>query len=375
MRARQTLVFLTVAVSIALGCGGNNDPTTDASQSDNDGQSNVSANNSDNNTGSENNTDNNTAPENSTNSGPVDTSGVYCDFGDEGDQRLVYSLFDPRTGARSDVDETLTYSYAWSCTNGNRTVTGNGVPNHTVAGGEFATMVSTQDVSMTLTLEPEVTAQITAVKEPGLALNSIKFDPGTAGTCPDDATVDTECDYGAGSDQWHMVATAGDVSPWRFGFGVDENDAHVQPTGQYHYHGDPVRLVEALNPDHGTSMTLIGWANDGFPIYSRVGHSDPDDLDSEVVAMQSSYKTISEVPADRPSVEDFPLGHFESDWEYVEGSGDLDECNGRFAVTPEFPDGIYHYYTTGTYPFVQRCVKGTGAAGAGGAGGPPPGGM
>ena len=40
------------------------------------------------------------------------------------------------------------------------------------------------------------------------------------------------------------------------------------------------------------------------------------------------------------------------------GSGDLDECNGRVGVTPEFPDGIYHYYATDTYPFFQRCVKG-----------------
>jgi hypothetical protein len=40
------------------------------------------------------------------------------------------------------------------------------------------------------------------------------------------------------------------------------------------------------------------------------------------------------------------------------GSGDLDECNGRMGVTPEFPDGIYHYYATDSYPFFQRCVKG-----------------
>ncbi len=40
------------------------------------------------------------------------------------------------------------------------------------------------------------------------------------------------------------------------------------------------------------------------------------------------------------------------------GSGDLDECNGRTGVTPEFPNGIYHYYATDTYPFLQRCVKG-----------------
>jgi hypothetical protein len=49
---------------------------------------------------------------------------------------------------------------------------------------------------------------------------------------------------------------------------------------------------------------------------------------------------------------------------YVEGAGDLDECNGRTGVTPEFPAGTYHYYATDTYPFLQRCVKGE-VAGAG----------
>src|SRR5262249_28293836 len=39
--------------------------------------------------------------------------------------------------------------------------------------------------------------------------------------------------------------------------------------------------------------------------------------------------------------------------------GDLDECNGRFGVTPEFPEGIYHYYVTEEFPFVGRMWRGT----------------
>jgi hypothetical protein len=39
---------------------------------------------------------------------------------------------------------------------------------------------------------------------------------------------------------------------------------------------------------------------------------------------------------------------------------DMDECNGRFGVTPEFPQGIYHYYITEAYPYMQRCIKGDG---------------
>ena len=55
----------------------------------------------------------------------------------------------------------------------------------------------------------------------------------------------------------------------------------------------------------------------------------------------------------------YALGTFSQDYEYVAGLGDLDECNGRTGVTPEFPAGIYHYFATDTYPYLQRCVKGT----------------
>jgi hypothetical protein len=110
-------------------------------------------------------------------------------------------------------------------------------------------------------------------------------------------------------------------------------------------------------------MTLVGWASDGFPIYSIYGHADPEDGESAMAEMRSSYQTVDAPGAGRPSTDDFALGHFEQDWVYVEGSGDLDQCNGRYGVTPEFPEGIYHYHITQTYPFVQRCVRGEAAAG------------
>ena len=34
------------------------------------------------------------------------------------------------------------------------------------------------------------------------------------------------------------------------------------------------------------------------------------------------------------------------DWNYVSGMGELDQCNGRFAATPEFPQGTYYYVST-----------------------------
>ena len=65
-------------------------------------------------------------------------------------------------------------------------------------------------------------------------------------------------------------------------------------------------------------------------------------------------------------------GTFVQDWEYVAGSGELDECNGRVG-----PDGTYRYHATKTFPYILGCYKGTptasapGGANRGGAGGPP----
>jgi hypothetical protein len=74
--------------------------------------------------------------------------------------------------------------------------------------------------------------------------------------------------------------------------------------------------------------------------------------------VKGSYAVDTVADAGRPSATNIPLGTFVSDWNYVAGSGDLDDCNGRFGVTPEFPTGIYHYYATDTYPYLPRCFKG-----------------
>jgi hypothetical protein len=110
---------------------------------------------------------------------------------------------------------------------------------------------------------------------------------------------------------------------------------------------------------NGFEPTLMAWAADGFPIYARHGYLDPMDASSGTVVIETSYQLKDTPDADRPAVALFEMGTFTQDYEYVEGLGDLDECNGRTGVTPEFPEGIYHYYATDGFPFLQRCVKGT----------------
>lgn len=246
----------------------------------------------------------------------------------------------------------------WSCTNDTRSLTANGLPDHAV--GQFPNAnnpntISAQTIAETFTINPVKSETITVLGGPrggqGYVLNGIKIDASTAGSCDDSGN---NCSMINPTGNWHIEA----LGHSSFDFGTDENNAHVQPGGEYHYHGMPEGFVEARGGNSST-MTLIAWATDGFPIYARYGYSIADDASSELTAMKGSYRLLESPPANRPSTQTYSMGTFQEDWEYVEGSGDLDECNGRTGVTPEFPDGIYHYYATDNYPYFQRCVKGS----------------
>ncbi|MBW4965740.1 YHYH protein [Pseudoalteromonas sp. CR1] len=271
------------------------------------------------------------------------TQNVLCDY--------FYSEY-------NDSDSVQTTSLAdWTCTGTTRDIIANGIPDHDV--GTFPNpanpnTIAEQSVNESLTLTPIQTSTATLMGGPrgitGLVLNGVKIDAGTGGSCDDSGD---NCDLANNSGNWNIEA----LSQTTFSFGTDSNNAHVQPDGTYHYHGMPEGFITILG-GNATTMTLIGWAADGFPIYARYGYSNSTDANSNLVVMTGSYQHVTSVSANRPSTDIYPLGTFAQDWEYVAGSGDLDECNGRFGVTPEFPDGIYHYYATDTYPFFQRCVKG-----------------
>ena len=107
-------------------------------------------------------------------------------------------------------------------------------------------------------------------------------------------------------------------------------------------------------------MLLIGYAADGFPFYAEYGHEKADDAKSPLKKLSSSYHMKK---GNRPTGDDGPGGKydgtFEQDFEFVEGSGDLDKSNGRTGVTPEYPDGTYYYVATADYPFIPRFFHGT----------------
>ena len=100
--------------------------------------------------------------------------------------------------------------------------------------------------------------------------------------------------------------------------------------------------VEVLSTDHSP---IIGWAYDGHPIYGPYGYiTKSGGIASQ---MKSGYKlNSSREYGPSPSV--YPLGFFVEDYTHKNVSDEtvLDENNGRFCVTPEFPEGTYAYFAT-----------------------------
>ena len=228
-----------------------------------------------------------------------------------------------------------------------RIIKSNGIPDHEV--GRFPNRgnpngIQAQNYHYEVALKPQVAREaVVLVRQPfGIALNGVLLDPGTAEFFQRDR-----------NSEWNYEALSGAVK-----LGLDQNHAHVQPNGAYHYHGLPSKLFEMLSGGEQV-MTLIGWAADGFPIYGLYGTKDPLDAGSEIVELKSSYQIKA---GSRPTGSDSPEGDYDGsftiDYEYVANSGDLDECGGRFGVTPEFTQGTYYYVLTEDFPFIPRMFKG-----------------
>ena len=123
-----------------------------------------------------------------------------------------------------------------------------------------------------------------------------------------------------------------------------------------------VALNDNINPT-GTEPTtkvhskILGFAYDGNPIYGPFAHENPLDSQSPIVRMTSSYSIRGSRPGG-PALSKYPLGTFTNDYAYVHKSGSLDENNGRFCITPDFPEGTYAYFITITsdqtpqYPYL-----------------------
>jgi hypothetical protein len=147
------------------------------------------------------------------------------------------------------------------------------------------------------------------------------------------------------------------------------NDTKVYDSNPY-YSGS---LYDNDNFRHSDGHSkILGFCFDGYPIYGPFGYSDATDSNSSVILLTSSY-LVYDNDNHRPNnwkytnsitVNNFNYiltgGAFIQDFYYAQNSGILDQHNGRYAVTPDFPQGTYAYFITFTnsglltpqYPYI-----------------------
>jgi len=229
-----------------------------------------------------------------------------------------------------------------------RTIVINNIPSHLV--GEFPNRGNPNEImeiddaySMTMTPELANNSTSTGGFVSGVLFSGVGLEVQTAETFVNMYTQEANRD-------WNIVALQSAQ-----GLGLDCNNAHVQPTGQYHYHGAPSAYVDDLEID-GTEMVKIGYAADGFPIYYKYGYTNGG---TEIIAYESGYTLIEgDRPGDGATAPDGCYdGTYSQDYEFSGGTG-LDECNGRTGKTPE-SENEYYYLITENYPSAPICFSGT----------------
>lgn len=138
--------------------------------------------------------------------------------------------------------------------------------------------------------------------------------------------------------------------------------------GVYHHHQRSPAIAALTCESVNAHSKIVGFAFDGYPVYGPYAYEDPEDCTSPIVRMQSGYKigTASDrttkadgsaLDAGQTAGPDFdsehPRGAYIEDYYYdCDGAccllycGYLDNLNGRWCVTPEYPAGTYAYFTT-----------------------------
>ena len=187
--------------------------------------------------------------------------------------------------------------------------------------------------------------------------DGVAWNPATNSLCG--GPGNPPCPGGPGATKdWNRDAILAEMS------GFDCSKGHPA-MGNYHHHQNPSAFDLDLNVvsticnlydadglyaiDSTQHSPLIVFAYDGFPIYGSYGYANTDGTGG-IVRIKSSYQLkTTRGTGNVPSETSWPLGTFREDYEYVNHSSQsdyLDEHNGRFCVTPEYPNGIYCYFTT-----------------------------
>jgi len=197
--------------------------------------------------------------------------------------------------------------------------------------------------------------------------DGVAWNPSTSALCGGPGNPPCPGGMGAVMD-WNRDAIPAEMD------GFDCSKGHPA-MGNYHHHQNPsafnldINVVSSIcnlydadglyGIDSIQHSPLIGFAYDGYPIYGAYGYQNSDGTGG-VTRILSGYQLRSITNrthlADGTDVDDGPsvnatyfLGYFREDYEYNDHVGQdeyLDEHNGRFCITPEYPTGTYAYFCT-----------------------------
>jgi hypothetical protein len=132
---------------------------------------------------------------------------------------------------------------------------------------------------------------------------------------------------------------------------MDTCGGHTGPAREYHHHA--ITLAQQCNL---SKQKILGYALDGFPIYTTLGCLNTKCTKSAV--MKSGY-----VKTGDPTTNSWDAYTYKTS----KATGVLDACNGRTQ-----PDGTYGYHVTTDFPYIIGCFAGTATLPKGRAGGPMP---
>ena len=118
----------------------------------------------------------------------------------------------------------------------------------------------------------------------------------------------------------------------------------VDQSGKILYGNKDLPKANNLEISPTNHSPIIGWSYDGHPIYGPYGYATRSG--GIVTQLKSGYKL--NIGTNRPSISNFPEGFFVEDYTHYKVSDEsvLDENNGRFCITPEYPNGTYAYFAT-----------------------------
>ena len=247
-----------------------------------------------------------------------------------------------------------------------RYVYANNIPDHGTGSLNGGFTLTALDDTWTMCAEPELGSGITQLygddSQMGCSTTgSFKFGVGTNGVhyAPSSTDYFTNTSTSESNYDWNIEAVSA--------FGVNNQGAHLNPSGEYHYHAiASIYFNSSLGIDGSAFSPIVGYAADGYPMYYKYAYTDANDSSSGISAFDAGWQLKTGNRSDDGITDNDGVsspdgtydGYYVEDYEFISASTELDECNGRFGITPDYPSGTYYYVLTDSWPYIPRCFAG-----------------